>query len=158
MKMKGTHISAFTVMEIVMVLAIMGILITLVFTAINRFQQQAHINNKLHEELNQWYKFRALLWSELYELDSAKNQQNGLVLYSKKKQVFYQIENDTLYRSEQNKESVSTGFEMVALKIDSTQLGQELIFEFQWKGEPMNLSYLHAGDRKRKIDQYFNRL
>lgn len=158
MKRTNQHISAFTVMEIVMVLAIMGILITMVFNAISRFQQQAVVSSNLHDELNDWYRFRSQLWSELYFLDSAKIENQQLTLFDQQKVISYKIEQDTLMRSELNTEFISTGFEASELKLDSTINGQELVFVFQWKNEPMELSYYHKADRKKRIDQYFENL
>jgi hypothetical protein len=72
--------------------------------------------------------------------------------------ISYKIEQDTLMRSELNTEFISTGFEASELKLDSTINGQELVFVFQWKNEPMELSYFHKADRKKRIDQYFENL
>ncbi len=149
------HIKAFTVLEILMVLAISGILITILFNALNRFQQQSKVITELQDEMNNWYQFRSQMWSDFYSMDSLKIDQQVLTLYIDTTSINYSSQGDEFKRSESNKSS-SVAVELAEMKLTEADGNRQLVLQFNWKGETMQVSYPIETDRKRKMDAYFS--
>jgi competence protein ComGC len=151
------HIKAFTVLEILMVLAISGILITVLFNALNRFQQQSKVITELQDEMNNWYQFRSQMWSDFYSMDSLKINQQELTLYIDSTSINYSSQGDEFKRFEPNKSS-SVAIELAEMKLTEAEGIRQLVLLFNWKGEIMQVTYPVNTDRKRKIDEYFSNL
>lgn len=157
MSKRAQHIDAFTIFEVTVVLAIMGILITIIATSVNRFNEQLKMTGDVNQELNEWFAFRANLWSELYACDSITTEGGELLLFGKKRVVKYKLEEDKVMRS--------TGFDWQETKTKAESIRLEevddkttVIFDFKWKGDIMTLSYYFEPDVNDKINDYFARL
>lgn len=157
MNKRAQHIDAFTIFEVTVVLAIMGILITIIATSVNRFNEQLKMTGDVNQELNEWFAFRANLWSELYACDSITTERGELLLFGKKRVVKYKLEEDKVMRS--------TGFDWQETKTKAESIRLEeiddkttVIFDFKWKGDIMTLSYYFEPDVNDKINNYFARL
>jgi len=94
----ANNIAAFTLFEVTMVLAIMGILVSIIAITLNRFNEQLKNSTQVQAELNDWYLFRSNLWRELYQSDSLKLDKDILAIYNSSDSILYTIENDTLKR------------------------------------------------------------
>lgn len=157
MSKRAQHIDAFTIFEVTVVLAIMGILITIIATSVNRFNEQLKMTGDVNQELNEWFAFRANLWSELYACDSIATEGGELLLFGKKRVVKYKLEENKVMRS--------TGFDWQETKTKAESIRLEevddkttVIFDFKWKGDIMTLSYYFEPDVNDKINDYFARL
>ncbi|MDG1332923.1 MAG: hypothetical protein P8P74_11385, partial [Crocinitomicaceae bacterium] len=99
MNKKEEHIDAFTIFEVTVVLAIMGVLIGLIATSVNRFNEQLKMTGDINQELNEWFAFRSNLWSELYACDSIQSVDQELTLFAQNRVIKYKLEDEDVLRS-----------------------------------------------------------
>lgn len=157
MSRKEEHIAAFTIFEVTVVLAIMGVLIGLIAVSVNRFNEQLKMTGDVNQELNEWFAFRSNLWSELYACDSIRSEDRELLLFANNRTIKYKLDDEDVMRSE------GTGWQTTKTKAESIRLETEeekttVIFDFKWKGELMTLSYYFEPDVNNKINNYFAQL
>jgi type II secretory pathway pseudopilin PulG len=149
-----SSVSAFTILEVVIVLSIMSVLITIVAISTNRFQEQLKETTKIQDELNQFYAIRSQLWYEFYTSDSIQTEPNYLHLFTGEESVSYFIEHDTLYRKkEEQVKSLHIAMQGIESSLFEEQRKVALIFN--WKDAPLRLEYVQPGGLKNKIDTYF---
>lgn len=150
----ATKVSAFTILEVVIVLSIMSVLITIVAISTNRFQEQLQATSKIQDDLNKFYTVRSQLWYELYTMDSIQTSSNSIQLFKDSESLSYYLVDDTLYRKKDNQEK-SLHLAMNGIESSWIEEHQKVIFDFDWKDEPMRLEYVKPGGLKHKIDTYF---
>lgn len=148
------RVSAFTILEVVIVLSIMSVLITIIAVATNRFQEQLKQTSTIQESLNQFYAIRSELWYELYTSDSIHVENKQATLYLPKREVSYKIEDDTLYQST-NEDWRSLHIAMLDIQETRENETQKVTFTFDWKDEPMELYYYTQHGLKQKMDVFF---
>jgi competence protein ComGF len=154
---RASHIDAFTIFEVTVVIAIMSVIIGLIAISMNRFNEQLKVSSDLSVELNEWFAFRANLWNELYETDSVTYKNNELQLVQNERAVGYKLDGDQLLRS-QTGQWIDTKMEASEIGIHEEDRRINVFFDFHWKGEIMTLSYLVEPDSKAKINSYFETL
>lgn len=157
MNKRQHHIAAFTIMEVTVVLAIMGVLIGLIATSINRFNEQLKMTSDLNQELNEWFAFRSNLWSELYDCDSIQSNKQELTLFAKQRIIKYKLEDEDVLRSN-GAEWQTTKAKAESIRLETESDHKTVIFDFKWKGEPMTMSYYFQPDVKNNINDYFAQL
>ena len=155
---QSNYISAFTLFEVTMVLAIMGILVSIIAITLNRFNEQLKNSTLIQAELNDWYLFRSNLWRELYQSDSLKLDKDILAIYHSSDSVLYTIEDDTLKRKSGKLDWASTHFEASGLREEIEDGKNIFVFEFPWKNEVMHLRYSSKKTIKNQVDTYFDSL
>lgn len=165
------HIKAFTVFEITVVIAIMGILLTIITTALNRFNELVKQSSEVNQELNHFYAIRSNLWRELYEADSLKPEKNKLLLYIGTTIVQYEVKEEKLYRKTQHGEQ-ELGLDILGIESEEStapnlptgqedvgqEKGKRIKFRFIWKEEEMQLTYLYSAKLDQQINTYFQNL
>lgn len=151
------RIPGFTIFEITVVLAILSTIIAIVAMSVNRFNEQLKHSNDINQELNDWFAFRANLWQELYLADSITYRDETVNLYRGTALVAYRIADDFLERGTAGAWQ-NTGFAMEALYETGDVHNKRVVFLFQWKGEPMKLTYYCKPDVKQQMDRYFENL
>lgn len=157
MRSKAHHIKAFTVFEVTVVIAIMGILLTIITTALNRFNELVKQSSEVNQELNHFYAIRSNLWRELYEADSLKQEKNQLQLYFGTYTVQYEVKEEKLYRKTQQN-SQELGLDILGIESEESQRGKRIKFRFIWKDEEMQLTYLYSAKPNQQINAYFQDL
>lgn len=154
--MNKGRIEAFSLLEVMVVLAIMSLMVSILAVSLNRFNEQLKNSTLIQGELNQWYRFRANLWRELYQADSMHYTNTQLDLYDDLKKVSYKIDGDTLFRSAKEADWLSSGFSAASIREENIdENGKRYCFDFNWKGETMTLRFLENESPKEKIDKYF---
>lgn len=148
------RVAAFTILEVVIVLSIMSVLITIIAVATNRFQEQLKQTSTIQESLNQFYAIRSELWYELYTSDSIHVEHKQATLYLPERTVSYKIEDDTLYQST-TEDWRSLHIAMLDIQETKENETQKVTFTFDWKDEPMALSYYTQHGLKQKMDVFF---
>ncbi len=150
-------VSAFTIFEVTVVLAIMSVLITIVSASMNRFNEQLKISTDVHEELNQWRSVRSVIWSDFYRADSIQLQSGELAIYTAQNQVSYKVQDEHLYRSN-TLEWVDLGIEAESIYEEEKSNARVFHILFPWKGESMDLSYHYQPGIDLKMNDYFDKL
>lgn len=151
------HIDAFTIFEVTVVLAIMGVMIGLIAASVNRFQEQLKMTGDINQELNEWFAFRANLWNELYQCDSIQQHEQELYLFSNERLIKYKLDDDEVLRSNNN-EWRTTKIKAESIKLEQNDDNTHVIFDFLWKGENMTLNYYFEPDIKSRINAHFAKL
>ena len=157
MNRKKQHIDAFTIFEVTVVLAIMGVLIGLIASSVNRFNDQLKMTDDINQELNDWFAFRSNLWSELYACDSIQSNGNELLLFADQKIIKYRLDDEDLMRSSGN-DWMPTKTKAESIRLEKEEEHTTVIFDFKWKGELMTLSYYFQPAVNNKINDYFAKL
>ena len=93
-----TRFTAFSVLEVTIVIALMALLSALFFGALNRFGEQIQNETRIKNELNDWYVVRANLWRELDEADSIQVTDNQASIFFGNDKTVYKIIDDRLFR------------------------------------------------------------
>ncbi|MCH2224905.1 MAG: type II secretion system GspH family protein [Crocinitomicaceae bacterium] len=157
MRNRQGHISAFTILEVTIVVAIMGILITIVSMTFNRFSEQLKISSEIHGELNNLFVVRSNLWTELYEMDSVQFENRELSLFIDDRIIKYREEQQQLERFQSNHWNM-TKIALNEIRLEEEKETQRIVFDFLWKGEIMTLDYYFKPDKKNQINAYFENL
>lgn len=157
MRRTDSHINAFTILEVTIVVAIMGILITIVSMTFNRFNEQLKTSSKVRGELNNLFVLRSNLWSELYDMDSVRLQNREISLFLDNREVKYRQEEGKFERYQHDRWE-NTGLEIEEIKLEEEKDAQRIIFDFIWKGDIMTLDYYFKPDKKSQINTYFETL
>jgi competence protein ComGF len=154
MQNKSISIAAFSVLEITLVLALLGILSALFFGAINRFQATMHNDIQIKSELNSFFQFRSNLWRELDQSDSIKITNKQLNLFIQNKVVVYSQESST----SKLKWSSNEAERIFDLEVNTLNIINEkqLLFDLTWKDQPLRIHYPIKQSKADKINHYFN--
>lgn len=153
--MKSTSkISAFTILEVTIVIALMSILIGVISSTYNRFNEQLKLSNDLHQELNEWYALRSNLWTELYQSDSIQFDSKILQLSIHDHNIEYKVVGGNLFRKHDSGDwaSLHTEIEQIYLNRETN----EIVFDFSWKGDQMLLRFPKNKDLSLEINSYFS--
>lgn len=150
-------IAAFTIFEVTVVVAILGVLISIIATTLNRLNEQLKVTSDIHQELNLWHSFRSNLWREFYESDSIQLGTGILSIYDHDNVSQYKVEEERLQRFVTN-EWKDVGFAANSIQKSFQDDYDLYTIQFLWKGELLDLSYPDVKDSKNTIDNYFRRL
>ena len=150
----STKIDGFTIMEVLVVVAIMSVLISIIATTMNRFNEQLKFSGDIHQELNEWFAFRSNLWKELYAADSIRMEDNSLVIYTPQKNVRYRVEEEQLMRYQKG-DWQPTNIQAESIYIQPTGADRMVTFDFLWKGDIMPLNYYYRPAINNRINAYF---
>lgn len=148
------HIAAFTIFEVTVVLAIMGVLIGLIAVSVNRFNEQLKMTSDINQELSEWFAFRSNLWSELYACDSIQSHEGDLVLFANQRTIKYRLNEEEVMRSD-GRDWLTTKMEAESIRLETEDEQKTVVFDFKWKGELMTLSYYFRPAINNKINDYF---
>ena len=156
-KLGRPSVSAFTIFEVTVVLAIMSVLIAIISTSMNRFNEQLKISTEVHDELNHWWATRSVIWNDFYMADSIQFQAGELTLYNSVQTTLYKIQDDQLQRSF-NDQWTNLEIESESISAEEKDGSYSYHIHFPWKGESMDLSYHFQAGIDIKMNAYFDRL
>lgn len=155
--MRTYRVKAFTIFEVTVVLAVMSTLITMISSALNRFNEQLKLTSDVRQELNHWYAVRSVIWHDFYQADSLLMAGGQLSMFSEQGSVSYRLENGMLERMH--------GADWLSLEIPAEQLyadssGDAVRYHmvFIWKDKPMDLCYHHQPGIDLSVNHYFDQL
>lgn len=150
------RISAFTIFEVTIVLAIMSVIVSMVTFSVNRLFDQLHVSEEIHAKLNNFYKVRSTLWYDYTTADS-------LVCTDQKLQIYKYGEPITYLANEGNLLRVQSGMEY-PMNIEVKRIeeivgdhGSEIIVLFDWNGEELPWRFFSQPDYAESVNQFFNR-
>jgi type II secretory pathway pseudopilin PulG len=148
------RLTAFSVLEVTIVIALMALLSALFFGALNRFGEQIQNETTIKNELNNWYVIRANLWRELDEADSIHVRDNQASIWLGKTQRTYKIINNHLFRVI-NETETDLKLEMNAIQLEETKGHQYVAFKINWKDDEMVLRYPVRSTVAHQVNHYF---
>jgi len=148
-------INAFTIFEVTTVLAIMSLLISIIYVALNRFNEQLKMANDVTTEMNNWRMVRSTIWKDFYLADSIQCQENDMTIFAKENQLEYKIIDGILHRVK-NGVDVGLGFEIESISEKREDDISSYYLDFPWKNEVMTLSYTFSPAIDLEINNYFN--
>lgn len=157
MSKKTQHIAAFTILEVTVVVAIMGILIGIIANTLNRFNEQLKFSSDIHQELNEWFAFRANLWNELYQSDSIHFEENQLNIFDKGIPTLYKLDDESLLRKKEA-DWIDTKMKASNIAFIEEKGDQIVHIDFSWKGDVMPLEYYYRPEIRNQINAYFDEL
>jgi len=148
------RLTAFSVLEVTIVIALMALLSALFFGALNRFGEQIHNETRIKNELNDWFVVRANLWRELDEADSIHVKENEASIYLGKNQTIYKIMDNRLFRMI-NETEMDLKLEMNAIQQEEIKGRQYIAFKVNWKDDEMVLRYPVRSTVAHNVNHYF---
>jgi hypothetical protein len=141
---------AFTVLEICIVMALVSILSTLFFSSLQRFNTLLKNEVEIKQELNDFYLMRSALWRDLDESDSVKTDLDKTFIYSNKKIIIYEIENENLKRTIN---SVETKF---PIRVEKMGIKNKSFFiTFDWKDRIFDFRYPLMKSNDEFVNTYY---
>lgn len=152
------RLKAFSIFEVTVVLALLGVLITIISVSLNRFNEQLKINSEIQTELNHWMLVRSSLWKDYYNSDSLQFDGTIVSLFQKNRIVHFQEMDDELYRKENDLEWRSMGVELEEILLQEDKNKKYVQLSFPVKGELMELHYYFRTNKKNVVNQYFDQL
>lgn len=154
-KGKLKYINAFTVLEVTVVIALLGVLMTIITVALNRFNEQVKLDQEIHDDLNKWILVRSNLWTELYNSDSMKLQDMNCIFYQSKRTILYKESDNELMRKENNADWTPMSVEIESIILNESE---GVDFNFVIKDEPMVLRCIPKSKNQQIVNTYFERL
>lgn len=100
------RLKAFSIIEIIMVLSLMSILISIVFSALSNFNKMIQQNTQTNMEITQFHQWRSIIRKDFNRADSIKLNKNDLTIFIKVDKINYVKEKDVLTRNFQNRTSI----------------------------------------------------
>lgn len=149
-------IPAFTIFEVTIVLAIMGVVISMVAFSVQRLFNQMQVSEEIHAELNNFYKVRSMLWHDCITADSIKFQEKQFLAYSDGEPVQYRVEDDMLYRNQLGTDQ-PLNLGVLNFGQEEVEDGTEISIIFDWKGGPMEWRFFNRPDVADEINNFFER-
>ncbi|HLP56114.1 MAG TPA: hypothetical protein VK151_13850 [Fluviicola sp.] len=149
-----TRFTAFSVLEVTIVIALMALLSALFFGALNRFGEQIQNETRIKNELNDWYVVRANLWRELDEADSIQVTDNQASIFFGNNKTVYKIIDDHLFRLV-NETETDLRLEMNAIQQEEIKGRHYIAFKINWKESEMVLRYPIRSTVANTINHYF---
>lgn len=147
-------ISAFSILEVTIAIALTGLLSALVFGAMNRFNEQIKNETTIKNELNNWFIVRSNLWMDLDAADSIVVKNNTATLYFSDRVIEYKIEESKFMR--QIKEDITyLNMEIDRIELIANKNRNYVRFTFIWKDEEMQLEYPLKTTLADKVNTYF---
>ncbi len=150
-------LKSFTVMEVLIVMAIMGLLVGIIANASNRLSEQLKSSSDISRELNQWYAFRSNLWRELYFSDSTEVKKNELIIFDKQREFSYFIDQGFLMRKE-NQKIIDTEILVKSIEIVQKENKEYIVLDFNWKTESLKMTFYKPSDLSSRVNRYFSKV
>lgn len=150
-------IPSFTIFEVTMVLAIMSILVMIVSTSINRFNEQLKVVDDIKAELNYFHVVRANIWKDLYLADSISMVNNQLIISQGDIKQGYKIEEGLLYRKN-NSDWFNLAIEATSIFKSTEENTPVFHIVFPWKSNEIDLEYYYKPSIDRSVNAYFDGL
>jgi len=147
-------LKAFSILELAMVLAILSLLIGMVWTSTNRFQDQMQTSTKLSHEITAWYRFRSNFWREIYSSDSIKVVNQSLYLHQGGEVLVYQ-EMDSLIRLGKG---MTIGFPYHLAGLHVVNQANETGYvdcQISWKDQLFSFQFPLKESLKEQIDAHY---
>jgi prepilin-type N-terminal cleavage/methylation domain-containing protein len=151
------ELRAFTLLEIVITIALIGIISSIIFMSLNRFNEQLKADQKVKHDLTNWFTFRSSFWMELDRSDSIVKSHDGFTIFNDNRIITYEVNNIILYRTE-NTVQFDTGVEVNNLKIENTFNGIKLKIDFLLNNETISFWFVTNNSPDKKINSYFNQI
>ncbi len=148
-------LKSFTVMEVLIVMAIMGLLVGIIANATNRLSEQLKNSSDISQELNQWYAFRSNLWRELYFSDSMNVEKNELTIFENQREFSYFIDDGFLKRTE-NQKVIDTKILVKSIEVEQKENKEYIVLDFNWKTESLKMKFYKPSDLSSRVNRYFS--
>lgn len=143
--------SAFTILEIAVVMAITSLLSALFFNGLNRFNEQLRMETQLKNQVNEYLVFRSNFWRELDSQDSLTISDKGFKLYINRSVVTYTLSDNQLLRNGISLFS-SGGPEFSLAKLEQGNFS----LSGTWKGRDLRFSYPVYTETASSLNRHFH--
>lgn len=150
---KKYKLGGFTILEVVVVIAILGILVSIVSRSLNRFNDQIHFGFNFTQELSDIQSVRSSIWSLVHEADSI--QIEGQILsFFKDEMHSFNSQNGILYkRSGENWLSQNVKCEEITT---SSKNGDTYVtIPLKLREKSLNIVFIKDKDVAGRINTYF---
>jgi hypothetical protein len=159
---RSYRVPAFSVLEVTIVIALMALLGSLFFGALNRFNEQIANETRIKNELNDWYVVRANLWRELDEADSIRVSDNRAELFFPNphsaggvSKLAYFISDNRLFRKTEETDDKDMQIAMNAIALEERKGRRYVAFKIDWKQEEMILRFPLRSTVAGNVNHYF---
>lgn len=153
-----SRLKAFTILEIVVTIAITAILTTLVYGAINFLNAQNYREMRSKDRINEWMILRKQIIQDVYLSNSIEKIENGMKLNVDNNNIEYHTENGVLY-IQKGESRIETSFNDATCTWSITEKDQEkCIWTIEVLDEPMKVEFYAFSTRADRINQWYELL
>lgn len=147
-------IAAFTILEALVVIAMIGILVTIITSSINNFSKQLMVTSNISEEITMYRIMRSTIWNDLYNSDSVIVDNGNLKITKSGKDIEYEIEENILMRKSEGSidKFIVQSDNILAIENDGNRFVE---LSFILGNQEMNIRYPLDGILKQKVQRYF---
>jgi len=149
------RLKAFTVLEIVLVMALTSIFLSILFSVLQRFNVAVSNEVKIKSELNAFFMMRSAIWKDLDQMDSLRMKaKNELTIYHGTNEISYKSIDNGFERSVANG---SHSFPIALSEINTSKKKgvEKLELIFEWKNRFVTMSYPLPHSHGETINNYF---
>lgn len=152
-------IVAFSIMEVLIVLALSGIIISLVAFAINRLNEQIAKNMNLQNELIQIQTIRTIVFNDFHQSDSIHFIDGKVTFWKMEGRIEYKhIQPHILNRQfikGQNGVLQNVSYKQECIGINKTE--ENINFEFLLKGDIISVTIPLSKDLSTEVNNFFEK-
>tara|TARA_B100000508_G_scaffold141096_1_gene146810 strand:+ start:29632 stop:30108 length:477 start_codon:yes stop_codon:yes gene_type:complete len=152
------RIKAFTILEIVVTIAITAILVTLVYGAINFLNAQNYREMRTKDRVNEWMILRKQMIEDVYLSNAVIRLEDGMELISGSgEKVVYRVNNGVL-QIEEDDVLTTTSFKDASCTWVFDSNDQELCeWTFNVMEESMELSFYAFSTRADRVNEWYEK-
>ena len=156
MSKSSSKIASFTVFEATVVVAIIGILLTIVSTSINRFNEQLKNRSLIAERMNAMLMLRSTLHTQYYDADSLNCSPGNLVLYKNADSVVYRSIDGQLSIQKGSRQDL---FDLEVHNLDKEQIEEQsfITLELNWTPENVKIRLPERAFPVQRINPFFKK-
>lgn len=147
-------IAAFSLLEVTIVIALTGMVFSIFFSALNRFNEQITLDVGLKNELNHWFAVRSVLWKDLDAADSLHVINGELHIFQSNKTIQYVVENELLVKKS-GKAVSNTSIKINEIREIMDQGERCVELQVVWKARNLPIVFPLISNAENKINQYF---
>jgi len=149
--------AAFTVLEIVLVMALTGVLISILFAVLQRFNAAVSNEVKIKSELNSFFMMRSTIWKDLDHMDSLQvESKNQVVLFNGKERIVYKTIDGGCERIIANG-NYSFPITLNEISCSKSNGVNKVHLSFEWKDRVFEISYPILKSPSESINNYFSK-
>lgn len=152
-------IKAFSIMELLIVLAVSGLLIAFFFNAMQQFQGYLMTKSKETSRANDFLLFRSSLRSELFLADSIQIEANSLSIFSDSATIQYtRLRENQMLRESNQHAAIVENIDLVSIK--QTTIGKKAFInlEFNYDDELFEIIAPKYPSVSNEVNTYFSKL
>lgn len=150
------RIKSFTILEALVVIAMIGLLISIITSSLNNFSKQLKVTSDISDEITSFRLLRSTIWSDLYNSDSTYIVDETIYIKKNEEQISYSSTQGRLVRHSNNDVDEFNVF-IDKIGITTKDENHFVSLNFILGGQNIEMIYPLESNLKQRIQHYFNK-